>query len=875
MKNLKSIAMSVLALGALTWAQAASAASYYVATTGSDSAAGTLASPFKTLQRGITAAAAGDTVIVRDGTYGPTGGAGSMGAVITKAGTSSAWITIKAENKGGAILDCQLTCHSYINLGAGSAYWVIQDFDIRNGVEAGIWANSGGAKNILIKGNHIHHIGNHYDSTAYGIEGIYADGGATNVTVDGNVFNDIGRTGVLTGTHDHGVYTHGVNMVIMNNVFYNILNGWHIQTASGFSGTIANNTFFGPNPYPGKYGQIVIWDPNSNLVIRNNIFYNPNTAAIYNLATVSGSCSIDNNLVYKAGGTASIIDSMPSGCANSGNRVNVDPMLTTPSVPAFDFHLRAGSPAINTGAAFSVVNHDFDGVARPQGAGYDVGAFEYGGTTGPAPLVISAVSASGLGPNGATINWITDASGDSQVVYGPTSAYGSATTLVATLSSSHGVALTGLQPSTLYHYQVKSKNAAGVLTASGDFSFMTAAATTAPGCLSSAGTWKNVSVTSQAGVLSAEFDGVATAKMDGMAGLSNGPASAYSSLAAAVRFNNAGFIDARNGAAYAAAAAVPYTAGTTYHFRLLVNVPAHTYTAFVSQGGSAETLLGGGYAFRTEQAAVSSLNNVGVYAAAGTIGVCAPTVAAATAATPPVISAVASSSVGSNAAMIGWTTDKAADTQVLYGPTAAYGTATPLGATMTTTHSASLSGLTAGAAYHYQAKSRDAAGNLAVSSDFTFTTSAVAPVCLTAASVWVNTALPSQSGSFTASFDAVPSAPKMDGVAGLSKAAAAGYASLAAAVRFNNTGFIDARNGGAYAAAASIPYVAGGNYHFRLVVNVAAHTYSAYVKTGSNPEQLIGGGYAFRSEQATATPLNNLGITTSAGSLTVCGAVAQ
>ena len=42
---------------------------YYVATTGSDTAAGTSAAPWKTLQKAANAVAAGDTVIVRAGTY--------------------------------------------------------------------------------------------------------------------------------------------------------------------------------------------------------------------------------------------------------------------------------------------------------------------------------------------------------------------------------------------------------------------------------------------------------------------------------------------------------------------------------------------------------------------------------------------------------------------------------------------------------------------------------------------------------------------------------------------------------------------------------------------------------------------------------------
>jgi hypothetical protein len=48
---------------------AASAATWYVASTGSDSNAGTLAAPFKSITQAQTAAASGDTVLIRGGTY--------------------------------------------------------------------------------------------------------------------------------------------------------------------------------------------------------------------------------------------------------------------------------------------------------------------------------------------------------------------------------------------------------------------------------------------------------------------------------------------------------------------------------------------------------------------------------------------------------------------------------------------------------------------------------------------------------------------------------------------------------------------------------------------------------------------------------------
>jgi len=90
-----------------------------------------------------------------------------------------------------------------------------------------------------------------------------------------------------------------------------------------------------------------------------------------------------------------------------------------------------------------------------------------------------------------------------------------------------------------------------------------------------------------------------------------------------------------------------------------------------------------------------------------------------------------------------------------------------------------------------------------------------------------------------------------------SNGAQSAYSGLAAIVRFNTTGTIDARNGGTYAAATSIPFKAGATYHFRMVINVTAHTYSAYVTPPGGSEQAIGSNYAFRSEQPGITKITN------------------
>jgi hypothetical protein len=197
-------------------------------------------------------------------------------------------------------------------------------------------------------------------------------------------------------------------------------------------------------------------------------------------------------------------------------------------------------------------------------------AIVLGVTDTTAPL-ISSVTSSGVTTNSATVAWNTNEPSDTQVEYGTSTAYGSSAQGGVQTVSAHSAALTGLAASTLYHYRVKSRDAAGNLGASGDFTFTTA--------------------------------------------------------------------------------------------------------------GAADS-------------------------------------------TPPVIATVASSGLTSSAATISWSTNEPSDSQVEYGNSTAYGAATSVAGAMVTGHSMTLSGLSASTPYHYRVKSRDAAGNLASSGDFTFTTQA-------------------------------------------------------------------------------------------------------------------------------------------------------
>jgi hypothetical protein len=89
------------------------------------------------------------------------------------------------------------------------------------------------------------------------------------------------------------------------------------------------------------------------------------------------------------------------------------------------------------------------------------------------------------------------------------------------------------------------------------------------------------------------------------------------------------------------------------------------------------------------------------------------------------------------------------------------------------------------------------------------------------------------------------------------------------AVRFNIGGYLDARNGSTYSAASAIPYAARVSYHFILDVNVATHTYNAYVMLGSM-QTIIGKNLAFRNELALTSSLNYVAAMTTTGSTTFC-----
>ncbi|TMI97125.1 MAG: hypothetical protein E6H01_13405 [Bacillati bacterium ANGP1] len=333
---------------------------YYVATSGNDANPGTAAQPFATIQHAADIVNPGDGVLVGDGVY--TGGATIV--TISRSGTATNRIVFRAAHRWLAVIDGQNNL-STTGIAIPGGYIRVEGFEVRNTNRYGIDTYLGHDQTVV--GNHVHDIGHICTGSTGGIVAI--DAYAPNLVIEGNLIHDIGRLGPGENgctplndywqNHDHGIYNGiGTNVVIRNNVFYNLKHGWAIQRYDG-GGTVVdglyieNNTFAGANP--NRDAQIIIATTTTNLVIANNIFYQPATAGVWfsgagTGATLTGNVSTG---ALQIGG---------SGLATSLNLENTDPLFT--NAAGFDFHLTTGSPARGAGVTAWCPLTDFDGVTR-------------------------------------------------------------------------------------------------------------------------------------------------------------------------------------------------------------------------------------------------------------------------------------------------------------------------------------------------------------------------------------------------------------------------------------------------------------------------------------------------------------------------------
>ena len=284
-------------------------------------------------------------------------------------------------------------------------------------------------------------------------------------------------------------------------------------------------------------------------------------------------------------------------------------------------------------------------------------------------------AASGISADSATISWTTSEPSTSQVAYGTTPAHGILSAFNSSTVTAHSVTLTGLTQATTYNYSALSANAAGQVSASGNFTFTTRGTTqgTAQGA-AGPGVMGKVTV---AGV---------TTDSAAITWTTNQPLTSQVSYGATTTY---GLLSAFDAAAV-----------TSHSVNLTGLAPGTTYNfASLSANSDGHIIQSPNFTFTT--ASVAGI---------------------------PAISKVNVSNMTANSAIVNWTTDQPSSAQVEFGTSTAYGSLSAFNASLVTSHSVTVGGLTPGTIYEAMALSANSAGQVGKSADLTFTTLAAPPV---------------------------------------------------------------------------------------------------------------------------------------------------
>lgn len=294
----------------------------------------------------------GTTIHVAPGDYG--------NVKIATNGNATSHIRWLSDTKWGAKMSGDV--NTIVDLPA--QYVDFEGFDVTGGANA---------QDLIHLGAHSRAIGNHVHDSPRGCQ---SNGGITtggNTEVIGNLIENIG-SGTPGGCNlFHGIYAN-TNDIIQNNIIINTPNGsgihaWHDTTHM----TVVNNTVIGA----GADGILIGSDTGSNTggYIANNISVNNNRNGLSETGTAQGNTFV-NNLTFnnKAGR-----ESFSNNTKSSGG-IDADPLFVNQA--GNDYHLQQGSPAIDKGTSNQAPANDYDGKPRPQGAGIDIGAMEFGDATG-------------------------------------------------------------------------------------------------------------------------------------------------------------------------------------------------------------------------------------------------------------------------------------------------------------------------------------------------------------------------------------------------------------------------------------------------------------------------------------------------------------
>lgn len=361
---------------------------YYIAPTGSDSGAGTLASPWKTIKYGSAKLTAGKTLCARGGTY-----YGQAGAIWNSSGTASAPVTFKNYPGEKPVFDGQwgdtgtegdflvFTNNSHVVVDGITAQRFADKYgngtiDLHNG--------QGPVDDITIQNSTFIDNGSHTAQDHH----IYLATGVTNVTIRNNLF--IRAAGSAIQAY-HSPASSGIK--IYNNVMIggtlkcsqsksnpcsaSATQHWGLIIGDAKATQIYNNTIYGM-----QYGIDFSYGTTSTgpYTVKNNLIVNSTAAGIrvasayapYFTSDYNGFSGNSSDINWKGANMSA--PQFAAATSNERHAVRATPMFV--NAAGGDFHLNAGSPMIDKATPMTLFNTDKDGVARPSGLGFDIGAYE-------------------------------------------------------------------------------------------------------------------------------------------------------------------------------------------------------------------------------------------------------------------------------------------------------------------------------------------------------------------------------------------------------------------------------------------------------------------------------------------------------------------